>query len=368
MVIRHPECDVRPWLEENAGSVTPYTRQRITQSYQFMGDLLARCEGTACVFAYDVGSGAGYDTFAIGRYFDQVLAIDRDRRAIREASLIAGGAGVSRIRFERANVECKRGRHQFDLVYCNLMSHNVSSRCALFTILRQVLRPKAHLLYSEITEGYAPMEIHRAIIGRDRVQLFSRIQQVLRGLTGQSGFRFFLAGTAQSLLEVNNLCVLAHQSQAWNGMRIFERTTAKAERGTPAQARCPDVDYHDIHADFAEMRAQFTTLLSARPRSGFSPDQRRQIEARLHTDGNRYAPFLTFLLMADVALPSFRLTRSPFRRSIEVGRRVGRRLGFAWDDGATGEQLDWAALQELDLGFIEDMRRRVGLPMDSVDD
>jgi hypothetical protein len=59
-----------------------------------------------------------------------------------------------------------------------------------------------------------------------------------------------------------------------------------------------------MSADFIEMRAQLTQLLSARPHTGFSSDQRRQIETLLKAPGNRYAPFLIFLSMADVALPS----------------------------------------------------------------
>lgn len=366
-VIRHPECDVRPWLKDNEGRVSPYTVQRIIQSYLFIDDLLSRHEGIGAASALDVGCGAGFDSFAIGRHFDHVLAIDRDRRAIREARVIAKGAGVSHIAFDKANIESSRGEHEFDFVYCNLMSHNASSRYALMSRLRNAMKPGAYLLYSEITEGYAPMEIHRAIVGRDHVQLVSRVWQVLRGFTGQSGFRFFLAGTAQLLLEASQLSVVTHESQNWNGMRIFERMTARAESGAPAPVRPFDTDYLDTHADFAQMRTQFKEMISARPKTGFSSSQRSRIEALSESGGNRYAPFLLFLLMADTPLPSFHLNSSPIRRSIEVWQSLGRRLGLVLGQWTPRTNLDWGALEDLDSRFIRAMRRNSGLHADSID-
>ncbi len=365
-VIRHPECDIRPWLKDNEGSVSPYTVQRITQSYLFIDDLLSRHEGMGAASAFDVGCGAGFDTFAIGRHFDHVLAIDRDRRAIREARVIAKGAGVSHVTFEKANIESSHGKREFDFVYCNLMSHNVSSRCALLSRLRRAMKPGSCLLYSEHTEGYPPMEIHRAIVARDQVQLVSRIWQVLRGFTGQSGFRFFLAGTAQSLLEASQLSVVTHEFQNWNGMRIIERMTARAESGAPG--RSPDADYLDTHADFAQVRTQFKEMLSARPRSGYSSSQRSRIESLSESGGNRYAPFLLFLLMADLALPSFCANRSSLGRTIEVWQRIARRLGSGLGHWTPRTSLDWGALEDLDSRFIRAMRRSWGLPTDSIVD
>lgn len=367
-VIRHPECDVRPWLREHEGRVHPYTVQRITQSYLFIDDLVSKWERIGSASAFDVGCGAGYDTFAIGRHFDHVLAIDIGKRAIREACFIAHGAGVPNVTFERANIESFRDEHEFDFVYCNLMSHNVASRCDLMSRLRQAMKPGSHLLYSEITEGYAPMEIHRAIVARDQVQLVSRIWQVLRGFTGQGGFRFFLAGSAPSLLEAGKFCMLAHEAQDWNGMKIFERMTARAESGTSAPVRSLDRDYLDLRADLAELRAQFKEMLASRPQGGFSSSQRSRIESLSDGGRGRHAPFLLYLLMADIVLASSRPDPSILRRLRRVWRREPSLPGVGPCDLALRDTFDWAALEELHLRVIRGMRRNSGLPADSMDD
>lgn len=368
MFMKHPECDLRRWLTANEHAVDPYTRQRIDQSYRFIDTVLSTCDAVVTGKAYDVGCGRGYDSFAIGRYFDHVLAIDTDPGAIEEASCIAREAGVSHITFKRANIESLVSPPQFDFVYCNLMSHNVSSRCALIRALRRTMKPNAYLSYSEIVEGYGPMEIHRAIRDRNQPELMSRIRQVLRGFAGQSNFRFFLGGTIQPLLKAAGLGVVAHEFHSWNGMAIFDRTISKSDGETRSQVRCADPDYLEMSADFIEMRAQLTKMLSGRPHTGFSPDQRQQIGTLLKAPGNRYAPFLIFLSMADIALPSFRLASAPIRKSMELWRGIRGRLGFGEDGRAPRSNLDWTALEELDLRFIELMRRKAGLGTDSLDD
>ncbi len=264
MSVRHPESDVRPWLAEYADQVDAYTRQRIEASYLFMDGLLAGCKGIGADAAFDVGCGAGFDTFAIGRYFDAVHAIDTNRAAIGQARRIARGAGVAHITFQQDRIESFRGALPWDFVYCNLMSHNVSSRCALMDRFRRDMRPRAYLSYAEITEGYGPMEIHRAIRRRDGVELASRIRQVLRGFTGQPGFRFFLAGSAGPLLETAGMRVLARETSRWNGMAIHERTMTRAEEPGVAQMWGGDPDYIKIAPDFAAMRARFRELIPSR--------------------------------------------------------------------------------------------------------
>lgn len=368
VVIRHPECDVRPWLGAHAAEVVPYTHQRILQGYPFIDALLAQVEDLGAEAAYDVGCGAGYDTFAIGRYFDHVLAIDRDGGVIRQASLIAKGGGVSHVHFARENIERSRRQRRFDFIYCNLMSHNVSSRCALIHSLRQAMSPGARLHYSEVTEGYAPMEIHRAILARDRVQLVSRIWQALTGFAGSPAFRFFLAGSLRPLFEANALRILACESQEWNGMPILERLTARAETGTPAPIRAGDADYLTVNADLADVRRQFSVMLSARPRRGFSPSQRSHIHSLSENGENRFAPYLVFLLMADILLASSRPGLSMLRGVRGIWRRNPAWLGAGASGLALPETLDWAALEDLDLRFIRMMRRSAGLPAQASDD
>ncbi|HSB80865.1 MAG TPA: class I SAM-dependent methyltransferase [Candidatus Methylomirabilis sp.] len=366
---RHPESDVRPWIEGHVQEVNAYTRQRIEGSYRFIDGLLASCQELGSGHAYDVGSGAGFDTFAIGRHFDSVWAVDTNPSAIREAVRIARGAGVTHITFKRRSAESFRGVPASDFVYCNLMSHHVSSRCRLIRRLGTVLKPRAYLSYSEITEGYAPMEIHRAIQRRDGVELASRLCQVVRGFTGQAGFRFFLAGTAPSLLEMAGLRVVARDSLNWNGMTIHERILSQGAEG-PRVVRgwgC-DADYVGLASGFAETRAQFLAQLPAKSGARLPSGARADDGTVLRPPCDAYAPFLTFLRMAEMVLPSLRLRPSPKRRMSEIWQGARRRLGFAADRSPSRTNLDWGALEDIDLEFIAMMRRNAGLPAGEIDE
>ena len=368
MSVRHPESDVRPWLAENVAQVDDYTRQRIETSYLFMHGLLAGCEGVGAGAAFDVGSGAGFDTFAIGQYFDAVRAIDTNPVAIDQARRIARGGGVAHIAFQRDRIESFRGVLPWDFVYCNLMSHNVLSRCALMDRFRRHTRPRAYLSYTEITEGYGPMEIHRAIRRRDGMELASRIRQVLRGFTGQPGFRFFLAGTAGPLLEAAGMRVLARETSRWNGMVIHERTMSRAEEPGVAQTWGGDSDYTKIAPDFAAMRARFRELIPSGSRERLSARARAEIDSAVRDPRNAYAPFLMLLRMADMVLPSFRLQLSPIQRLGAVWQGARRRLGFAADRSEYRPDLDWGALEDTDLEFIAVMRRNAGLLAGAIDE
>lgn len=368
MSAKHPESDVRPWLAENVEQVDAYTRQRIEASYPFLDGLLAGCEGMGAGAAFDVGCGAGFDTFAIGRYFDAVSAIDTNRTAIGQARRIAREAGVLHIRFHRADIESFPSTLPWDFVYCNLMSHNVSSRCSLMECFRGGMRSRAYLSYAEITEGYGPMEIHRAIRRRDGVELASRIRQVLRGFTGQPGFRFFLAGSAEPLLETAGMRVLACQSSRWNGMVIHEQTLSQAEGLAAGQTSGADPDYAALDPEFVAMRARFRTLIPATSSERLSSDARADIESALRAPCNPYAPFLVFLRMADMVLPTFRLKPSPIQRMGAIWESARRRLGFAAAHAEYRTDLDWAALEDFDLEFIAAMRRYAGLPVGEIEE
>ncbi len=369
VVVRHPESDVRPWIEAHVQEVDAYTRQRIEGSYRFIDGLLATCQGLGSGHSYDVGSGGGFDTFAIGRYFDGVWAVDTNPSAIREAVRIARGAGVTHITFKRRSAESFRGVPASDFVYCNLMSHNVSSRCGLIRTLQGATKPGGYLSYAEITEGYPPMEIHRAIRRRDEVELASRLYQVVRGFTRQSGFRFFLAGTALPLLEAVGLRVMARESSSWNGMAIHERMLSQEMEGPRAgRGWGSDADYVGLDSGFAEMRSQFLAFIPARSGERLSPGVQVDIESALRTSSNPYAPFLMFLRMADMVLPSFQVSLASIQRMGVVWRGVRRRLGFAAGGVERHIRPDWDAIEEIDSRFIGAMRRNAGLSSDGIDD
>ena len=368
MQIRHPECDVRPWLVQHGAGLNPYTKQRIEQSYSTVDTLLASREDMSPEAAIDVGCGSGFETFALGRYFDHVLAIDIDRQAIREARAIAVGASVSNVEFRRRNAETLRARHEFEFAYCNLMSHNVRSRPLIITRLREALRPCGIVAYSEITEGYAPMEIHRAIARRDQAQLSLRIWQIVRGVIGRSGFRFFQAGSARTLFEAAGFCLLTQESYTWNGLPFLERSLARGNESPRHSRRMSHQLCPDPTAGFPELRRLFEEMIASHRGRGFSPDQRTSIREFAETGRDRFAPFALFLLMGDLAG-----ALRPWADSVIVGR-----LRHAWERAWTlvsaspgGNSLpgliDWPALSALDHRFLELTRRIAGLPIDAIE-
>ena len=69
-----------------------------------------------------------------------------------------------------------------------------------------------------------------------------------------------------------------------------------------------------------------------------------------------------------MVLPSFRLQPSPRQRMGEIWQGARRRLGFAADSSEYRTDLDWGALEVIDVRFIEAMRRHAGLPAGEIDD
>ena len=88
--------------------MNPYAAERIEASYDNTAQLLEECPGMRLDAAYDVGSGAGHESFGLGAWFDRVLAVDFVRRAVWEGRRAAKAAGVERVRFERRDVETWR--------------------------------------------------------------------------------------------------------------------------------------------------------------------------------------------------------------------------------------------------------------------
>ena len=347
--VEHPECDVRHWLREHSGVASEYTAQRISQSYPRIQQILAQSQGVSYSAAFDIGCGAGFDSFAMGVHFDHVLALDTNREAIEEAARIAREAGVTNIRFDLANVEHYDPSRLFSFVFCNIMSHNVDSRCVLGVRIAMSLEMGGWLNYAEAQEGYAPLEIHRAIQRQDQAALSERLWQVLRGFTEMRGFRFFASGTMSPLLEALGLKQVSCRSDNWNGIPFLERISSVLE-GSPSETQPDgtDPDYLEIPDGFQKIRKRFAERISIRPAGGFTAKQREEIEEEATGTMSRYGPFLTLLLMADLVLPSLGGLHS--EQSSEV------------------PEPDWNTIEELDRRFIAQVRKRAGLQEGPIDD
>jgi SAM-dependent methyltransferase len=344
--VQHPECDLRSWLEDHGGLASDYTARRINQSYGRLGDVLAECEGVSYNGAFDIGCGPGLDSFALGLHFDRVLAIDPNRDAIGEANRIARKARVRNVRFDCARAEHYEAPETFSFAFCNLMSHNVDSRCLLAVRIAMSLENNGWLYYAEEQEGYPAMEIHRAIKTRNQAVLLERLRQMLRGFMGVAGFRFFASRTMESILSALGLRCTAIRTGAWYGVPLQE-TLLCVRDGRPLdnQFDGSEPDYLEAPREFLEMRERFTAWAAIRPPEGFNREQRRQIEEEVDKRPGAWTPFFLLLLMADSVLPSLNPNVS-----------------------STQSNPDWDSLRTLDDKFIFRMRKNAGLEEKPIDD
>lgn len=310
------------WLRNHPDAGAPYTRERILASPEIVDRLLQPCTTMLFDQALDAGSGAGYETFALAEKFVNVLATDIDRGVVRGAREIAHSAGVSNVRFVRADVERLKLDTKVDCLWCNGMSHNVRSRIHLFTTLIMMLRPGGWLVYAEVTEGFAIKEIARVINERDVYQLWWRIRQVVAGLFSISRFRFFASGSAEREWSQLGLTVAAHAVEDWNGMVAYERVWAHADEPMPSVGSAGTGDYTIMDPDLQSVRSCARAYLQMRKTDGIDPAIKK-VHKFNETERNRLAPLLLVFELAEL-LPFPLRTRWVVPESIGVG--IGSRL------------------------------------------
>lgn len=355
--VRHPQSDLRPWLRKHAGRVSAYTAGRIEQSYPFVADLLGRCPDFNTESAWDVGCGAGFDSFALGTFFDRVLAVDRGKRAVAEAKRMAREAGVHHVSFQARDVERMTPPERYGFVFCNLMSHSLPSRSGHVRRLATALQPEGFLFYSEIAEGYAPRDIHRALRHRDVRELVLRLHQVINGFAAEAGFRFFPSGTLRPLFDRAGLTVQELRVDRWNGLALSEAAICQSSGISPQGTAEEGED-----TDLAAIRQTFLRW-SRSGRDGLGGAGREALIRAAERGESRYAPFLFLLVMADLVLTSLKLPKSTASRRDRLHTAVRLRLG-----GPSERLLDWPQLEKLDLKFLEEFRRRAGLQGAPIED
>lgn len=342
MQLRHADCDLRRIIPEFAGLAKSQTVNRIRESYDLVGDVLAFCPEVGRGRALDLGCGPGYESFALGAYFDQVIAIDSSEEAISEARAIAEAAGVRHVKFEVADVDRYHPASEVDFVHCNAMSHAAGPRVRLVRTFADAVRPRGSVAYGEIVEAYGAMEIHRAIEEQSEGALIFRIRQVLNALLGRPGFRLFAAGSAVPLLETTGFEVTTADRQQWHGAPIFERFVCR--RVSTQNDAAEDPDYLVMPAGLRWVRERSREALSLRRRRGFAPADRDEIK-RWSRDpgGERFSAYLLFLLMADL-VPSALASDAVTTRIVNRFRRM---------TPSGGKDPDWASIAALDREFVE---------------
>jgi SAM-dependent methyltransferase len=330
------------WLQDHPNAVSPYTRERILGSPEFVARMIEPCASMTFGHALDTGCGAGYDTFALADKFTSVLAMDTDRAAVRTAHEIARKAGVNNVEFTCTDAERLELNATADFLWCNGMSHNVHSRIRLFDTLVKALRPGGWLMYAEVTEGFAIKEIARAIDERDAGELRMRVRQVIAGLLNIPRFRFFLSGSAGRELSRLGLTISSQASDEWNGLPSFERVWGRLEAPVTGEYPVDAGDYTTEDADMQAVRSRVQAYLRQRKLGGFDPAT--QISNMVNeTPNSRLAPLFLVLELAEM-LPST-LSEKP-----SITSRIAARL--------SSRSIDWSRANAVYERLISVARER----------
>jgi 2-polyprenyl-3-methyl-5-hydroxy-6-metoxy-1,4-benzoquinol methylase len=289
--MRYADADLR----KRELKADPYTVHRIRdRSYARIAEILAHCSGVGHEAALDVGCGAGFDTFALAAEFDRVIAIEVERRPIRTARRIAREHQLDRIAFRRQDARIPASGGPFDFIYCNAMSHYTPQRGRLVETLVQSLRPDGWLFISEETEGYAPLEIEKAIRERDSRSLRARLRQVMNGVLGVPTFRFFVSGTLEPLLFACGAEVTRTDTTDWVGLPYLQRSWARRVNETMVAETIHD-DYTDLLDVLAQLRDVWKPLVGRQ----LTKDERSQLLEFAKSEA-RLAPFAIFVLIIEV--------------------------------------------------------------------
>ena len=222
--------------------VDAYTAKRLGESSEQIRGVLAQCVDVRYGSAFDVGSGAGFETFELASRFERVVAIDSRADFIRKGRHIARERGVENITFLAHDALKPLPEHErFDFVYCNNMSHHTASRTALLAQLAESVEPGGWLFVSEEAEGCPAMKIEQALATHDDVMLRDTARQVVNALRRRPGYRVFLQGTLEPLLRAFGFEVMRTEHVLWEQLPHLQRTWAKAV--TPKRFETDDPDY-----------------------------------------------------------------------------------------------------------------------------
>jgi SAM-dependent methyltransferase len=244
----------KEWIRRRL--VGEYGWGRISDSFEFVEGLLRPCPDMNRGAAYDVGCGAGYDSFALASYFETVVAVDQALRPVIRAELLKRSSRIRRIRFVRDDASQFDPVERFDLVLCNLMSHFTAARLRLLHRLATRTADNGWIIYAEEAQGYAPMAIEAAIADRDVLALRTRLRQVLAGVQGDPAFRFFVAPSAGVALHALGFDVANEEFSWWRSLPTTHRIWARRARPTPPAPVGQDADYLELSNSIRELRSR----------------------------------------------------------------------------------------------------------------
>jgi len=174
------------------------------------------------------------------------------------------------------------------------MSHYTQQRARLVETLVQSAKPNGWLFIGEETEGYAPLEIEKAIGERDNRSLRARLRQVMNGILGFPAFRFFASGTLEPLLFACGAEATWSDTTDWVGLPYFQRTWARRVSETILVDEIHG-DYTDLPDELGQLRDVCKPLVGRR----LTRDERFRL-LEFAESGGRLAPFAIFLLIIEV--------------------------------------------------------------------
>jgi len=312
--VRHADADLR----KRELRADPYTVRRIQdESYERIPEILGHCFSMGHEAALDVGCGAGFDTFALAAEFDRVIAIEIQRRPLRTARRIARQHHIARVAFHRQDARIPASGGPFDFIYCNGMSHYTPQRARLVETLVQSVKPDGWLFISEETEGYPPLEIEKAIRQRDNRSLRERLRQVMNGVLGFPGFRFFASGSLESLLFACGAKVTRSDTTDWLGLPYWQRTWARRVAET-VEVETIQGDYTHLPDELGRLRDVCKPLVGRK----LTKDERFRLLDFAKSEG-RLAPFAMFVLIIEAVDASLSSETSLMER---IRRRGPTRL------------------------------------------
>lgn len=308
--------------------VGDYSWSRIAESFASTDELLEPCRNVSPRSAYDVGSGAGHVSFALASHFERVLAVDRQMRPVLRAGLLARSGRIGRVRFVRSDAHRYDPGQRFDLILSNLMSHNGSGRLGLLHRLATLTDDDGWIVYAEVAQGYAPLEIEAAITDRDVLRLRTHLRQVLAGIRGDHAFRFFVAPSAGGALEPLGFDVVKEEMTWWRSMPASHRIWCRKTRSPTPAAVGDSGDYVVPPRDLLELRERFG--------DGRSP-----------SSDNRLASLLILAELARDVLPAL------------PGGSDGRLpvLALRAVDSWVERTVDWARVEGLFAQFVDAVER-----------
>lgn len=313
-----------------------YNWSRIESSFAFLQRVLLPCDDLGGDAAYDVGSGAGLVSFALLGHFASVVGVDSDPRAIARARLLAAESGITGARFIHRDVTAFEPGATFDLVLCNLMSHNVPGRLALLRRLASATKPGGWLIYAEEAHGYPPLEIERAIAERNARALRARLRQLVSGVLGEPSFRFFVAPTVNGPLESLGYEVVEQDISWWHSLPASHRVWCRKRSDVVGRPEPADPDYDPVPTSLARLRSRAHELVGDQVGRNGALTLTPVDELWMADGEDDLAPLLLLIEMAANVLPTGRLAQvgalSP------AARRVM--------DSAAGRSLDWRRVED----------------------